>query len=212
MEYAPFGDLYNTVVKKIINFDQKLVRTYFRQILSGLEFLHNLGIAHLDLKPDNIFIAENNQIKIADFDMSYIKGDPEILSFGTCNFRSPEIMSHRSQNPYASDIYSLGCVLFFMITGGLVPRDENDYRREEMITRMIRNKSEEFWDLIGEKIGKSSDFFSKDFKELFFSLINDDASARPSIEDIKNSKWFCGEVYSDKELKKIWSNSYLIND
>jgi len=53
MEYAPHGDFFDFISKNGQNLDEKLIRTFFRQLIEGIEYLHASGIAHLDLKPDN---------------------------------------------------------------------------------------------------------------------------------------------------------------
>jgi len=85
----------------------------------------------LDLKPENIFIGEDYALKIGDFDLSFITGDNNVRSMGTKCYRAPEIVYQRSENPFAADIYSLGIVLFFMITHGEIPSlDTNDVSEE----------------------------------------------------------------------------------
>jgi len=59
--------------------------------MSGLDYIHSKGIAHLDLKLDNLLIGSNYQLKIADFDLSYKVGDKRIVSDGSKHYRAPEI-------------------------------------------------------------------------------------------------------------------------
>ena len=75
MEHAPYGDFYKLVQKHHASITDKITRTYFRQLIDGLEYLHNHGISHLDLKLNNILLSQDFQLKIADFDLSYITGD-----------------------------------------------------------------------------------------------------------------------------------------
>lgn len=92
MDYAPKGDLFDMLMNNIDVFDDKLARTYFHQIIDGVEYMHSQSTAHLDLKPDNILIDSNGSIKIADFDLSYMKEDKIMCKGkGTTNFRAPEV-------------------------------------------------------------------------------------------------------------------------
>lgn len=51
-------------------FTEKIVRTYFHQLVDALEYLHKSGIAHLDLKPENIALGDKFMLKIMDFELS----------------------------------------------------------------------------------------------------------------------------------------------
>ena len=69
MEYAPYGTFYELVLNKALT-EEKLIRTYFHQLVNGVEYLHSQGIAHADLKLDNILMGEEYVLKIIDFDQS----------------------------------------------------------------------------------------------------------------------------------------------
>lgn len=67
MEYCSNGDLFD-LVKRNGGLKEGLAKSLFLQLLEGVEFLHNkAGIAHLDLKLENILISKNNKLKICDF-------------------------------------------------------------------------------------------------------------------------------------------------
>ena len=79
LEFASNGSLegyFNNYVKqqnkKYASLPQNIVIKYLRQLLNGLKYLHGYNIAHRDIKPDNILLDENNNIKIADFGISAI--------------------------------------------------------------------------------------------------------------------------------------------
>ena len=92
MDFASKGDLFDLIINNQDLFSEKLARTYFRQIVDGLHYLHSNGTAHLDLKPDNILIDAKGNIKICDFDLSYIQKDETLCrGKGTTNFRAPEV-------------------------------------------------------------------------------------------------------------------------
>lgn len=66
MEYAEGGDLFDKIVKSE-KFTEGIAANFYAQIVLGLEYLHGKGIAHRDMKPENILISLSNKIKIADF-------------------------------------------------------------------------------------------------------------------------------------------------
>lgn len=94
-----------------------------RAIADTLDWAHDRGIMHRDISPQNIFLTPNRQIKVMDFGIStaFKRGDRKgegggALNFGTPQYLAPERTS-RSDNDCRSDLYSLGCVLYEMVTG-----------------------------------------------------------------------------------------------
>jgi serine/threonine protein kinase len=71
MEYMPGGDLYS-LLKVLCYFDEPITKHYIAEIVLALEYLHKHGIAHRDLKPDNILISEDGHLKLVDFGLSKI--------------------------------------------------------------------------------------------------------------------------------------------
>lgn len=68
MEYCPHGDLYEAI--KAGTMQQFEIDCYFRQLISGVEYLHSVGVAHRDLKPENLLINPDALLKITDFGVS----------------------------------------------------------------------------------------------------------------------------------------------
>ncbi len=91
-----------------------------RQVLRGLREAHNKGIVHRDIKPQNIMIMKNGQIKVADFGIARLPDRDRFLmpdrSIGTVHYISPEQARGGAVDP-RSDIYSLGIVMYEMATG-----------------------------------------------------------------------------------------------
>ncbi|RYZ75841.1 MAG: hypothetical protein EOP04_32805, partial [Proteobacteria bacterium] len=80
---------------------------------------------HLDLKLENLLLGENFTLKIADFDLAYVKGDTRVCTRGTKFYRSPELMEQRCSNMEAADMYAAGIILFVFKTAGILPHSEN---------------------------------------------------------------------------------------
>jgi serine/threonine protein kinase len=119
----------------------KEARVLFRQFLSGLHFLHQTGVAHLDIKPDNVLRAKNGELKITDFGMSQIVAQNVLVSAksgsspspatpiklsgrpGTLRYMPPEVFACESDeeekkwNPFLADVWSSGLLLFIMLVG-----------------------------------------------------------------------------------------------
>jgi len=126
MEYAKHGDFFNALITRRIPFDEVMVRTYFRQLIEGMEALHSKEAAHLDLKLENLLIGDDFTLKITDFDLSYMSEDGQVVTKGTKNYRAPEIIEGSCTDPYAADIYSAGVILYLLKTGGKIAFTEAD--------------------------------------------------------------------------------------
>jgi serine/threonine protein kinase len=102
----------------------------FLEILEGLEYAHSLGVLHRDLKPDNIMAGPKGEVKIMDFGIAHVLGSVrqtrEQNLVGTLSYICPELISSKEISP-RSDIYSLGILLFELISGRLPFTAENDF-------------------------------------------------------------------------------------
>lgn len=114
------GDTLKKVLyelKKPMSISQAII--ILRKILTGLDFVHSRGIVHLDLKPGNIFLSLSDEILIMDFGIAVLLEEQSIISgkaFGTPYFMSPEQINC-SYLDARSDIYSVGIILYLMLTG-----------------------------------------------------------------------------------------------
>jgi DNA-binding response OmpR family regulator len=91
-----------------------------RQVAEGLHALHRAGVIHRDIKPENVYLSRDGGVKITDFgvarDVSAGRRLTESgIGVGSAGYASPEQVSGRGD--FRSDIYSLGCTLFFSLTG-----------------------------------------------------------------------------------------------
>lgn len=201
-EFAPHGDFFDFVKENHQHFTDKLIRTFFRQMIDGIEYLHNRNIAHLDLKLENLLVGENFTLKITDFDLSCFASTEKIKSGGTKYYRAPELAKARCKNPLIADIYSAGIILFALKAGGKFPHTENTpYQNVDLLSLLV-NKDQEFWTRHCKFQNKPPSFFSSDFKELFEGMVKLRAEERFTIAQIKQSSWYNGDIFSKDELKQ----------
>jgi len=122
------------------HFDQKLIINIFRQILEGFIYLHKKGIAHRDIKPDNILINSKNEIKITDFGLAaYLEGNNRgdlsggRTRVGTRSYGAPEIVFFKEFDlvDVSCDIFSLGYTIFELMNFQL-PTITNKERRDKI--------------------------------------------------------------------------------
>ena len=92
---------------------------YFAEILLGLEYIHAKGVVYRDLKPENVLLDIDGHLKLADFGLSKALPQPDSLTNSFCG--SPEYMSPEMLvgcgHGFGVDYYSLGAILFEMLTG-----------------------------------------------------------------------------------------------
>lgn len=123
MDLCAGGELFYLLHQKG-RLPEAVAKFYFAEILLGLEYIHNRGIVYRDLKPENVLIDIDGHIKLADFGLSKVfhkesADTNETLTNSFCG--SPEYMSPEmlmgTGHGFAVDYYSLGALLFEMLTG-----------------------------------------------------------------------------------------------
>eukprot|EP00049_Salpingoeca_infusionum_P019475 m.362031 g.362031 ORF g.362031 m.362031 type:complete len:292 (+) comp20051_c0_seq1:170-1045(+) len=126
----------------------RLVKSYLRQLLLGIEFCHNHRILHRDLKPQNLLIDSHGNIKLADFGLARAFGIP-IRSYThevvTLWYRAPEILLGTRQYACPVDIWSIGCI--FAEMASKKPLFPGDSEIDELfrIFRILGTPTEESW-------------------------------------------------------------------
>jgi len=199
MELAPYGTLLEACQSKAIFKDLTLVRTYFHQIISALEYLHSHDIYHLDLKPENILIGSDFKLKIADFDSAYMSTDNFILSRGTKNYRAPELRKRSPTEYKKADIYSAGIILFLLVTGFLPYIEDKPIKGYDLEALLWEQDSSLFWDA-QKSIHKNFPELDNDLKDLLIQMLKYNTIERASLADIKFSAWYKGKIYSETQL------------
>ncbi|KVI01776.1 mitogen-activated protein kinase kinase kinase 1-like [Cynara cardunculus var. scolymus] len=117
LELMPKGSLANLYQKYHLRDSQ--VSTYTRQILSGLNYLHDRNVVHRDIKCANILVDVSGSVKLADFGLAKATKLNDIKSCkGTPYWMAPEVVNNRKNKGYglAADIWSLGCTVLEMLT------------------------------------------------------------------------------------------------
>ena len=117
LEYIE-GETLNKYIKQKGRLTNEETISISKQIADGLEAAHLKGIIHRDIKPQNIIIDKYNVVKITDFGIAraITSTTKNISVIGTVHYISPEQIRNESVD-YRSDIYSLGCTMYEMITG-----------------------------------------------------------------------------------------------
>ena len=202
MEYADKGDLYQKITeykKTAMLFEETDIWRILLQLIKGLKSLHDLKILHRDLKSANVFLFSDGSVKLGDLNVSKVaKKGLGYTQTGTPYYASPEVWKDQPYNN-KSDIWSLGCVLYEMITLHPPFRAEN---MEGLFNKVIKGKYKNI-----------PNRFSNDLSDIVRLLIQVDPDKRPSCDELlKNNiimkrieyfKSFCGDdVNEDQALLK----------
>lgn len=120
-EYAENGDLADYIRKRMY-IDLPECRKIFQQLTAAVDYLHReMRISHRDIKPENILLTKNNNVKLADFELSGRLSDGQFLRTfcGTPSFAAPEIVSGKPYDGTMCDVWSLGVTLYNLLSGNL---------------------------------------------------------------------------------------------
>jgi serine/threonine protein kinase len=148
------------------------IKQLFKQIVEGVQYLHTQGIAHGDLKPENIGITSRGDVKLLDF--GYCKEKQigfDADKSGTCRYCSPELLTIGRFNTQKADIWSLGILLFVMDTGMFPYKSSN----EDIIKKMIQR---------GELA--SSEYMDSSIADVYEKMTVMSPNQRPTLNDVLN--------------------------
>ncbi|AXV38814.1 serine/threonine-protein kinase [Methanobacterium sp. BAmetb5] len=127
-EYYPIGTLEDFRLDKL-TFEEKLV--IFRKIVEAVAFAHENNVIHRDLKPENIFLNNKLEPVIGDFGLCFFSDDGNRVTItseavGSRYYMAPELADGRiDEVPYSADIYSLGKIFYWILTGVIFDREKH---------------------------------------------------------------------------------------
>jgi len=131
MPYIDSGTLEDRIVASGGPLPMDLVRSISAQILAALDFAHQKGIIHRDVKPSNIMLNTDGQAFLADFGIALMVGVDRKTrtgtSIGTPHYMSPEQILRPRAMDHRADVYSFGCVLYEMVCGCTPFRSEDEH-------------------------------------------------------------------------------------
>uniref|UniRef100_A0A8C8VR41 non-specific serine/threonine protein kinase n=1 Tax=Pelusios castaneus TaxID=367368 RepID=A0A8C8VR41_9SAUR len=185
MELGVRGDLLE-FVKRNRGLPEEVARKMFRQLSCAIKYCHDLDVVHRDLKCDNILLDKDMNIKLSDFGFSKRcfrdENGKMILSqtfCGSAAYAAPEVIQGIPYQPKVYDIWSLGVILYVMVSG-YMPYDDSN------VKRMLRFQKEH------RVIFPES--LTHECKDLIFRMLHPDVSHRLRIEDVLNHAWVQGKL------------------
>ena len=160
LELLPGGDLFEQVVRRFGGgspsvaedaYTEDEVRELLRTALRGLAALHEMSIVHRDIKPENLVLSEAGEVVVTDFGLAKRLATGELCSdvVGTAGYMSPEVL-RREAYSYPADVWSLGVVLYVLLSGS-PPFPFDDEKIEAELIKAGR------WSFAGPNWGDVSD-------------------------------------------------------
>ena len=175
MELSQGKELFEYIVKKR-RLDEEEAASFFLQLISAVQYLHNLNISHRDLKPENLLLNGVGGLKLVDFGLSNFMTNNQLLSTacGSPCYAAPEMLEGNKYEGNGIDIWSCGIILYAMVCGYLPFEDKNN-------------------DLLYKKIkeGKFAvpSFVSESCKDLIKRILVTNPLKRIKLSDILRHSW-----------------------
>ena len=184
MEYASRGQLYS-FIKKQKKLNQISSKQYIKEIISAVKYLHSLNppIIHRDIKPENILIDQNGNCKLGDFGLAKYENEKNINEednyCGTLEYLAPETLNNNLKQGKGVDIWSIGILLFEMLTGRPPFKIEKD-----KLDLYKNNNDSKLWKI------KWTDDFPKLAKDLISRILVPNPENRLNLDQILSHQWF----------------------
>ncbi|XP_035230987.1 MAP/microtubule affinity-regulating kinase 3-like isoform X3 [Stegodyphus dumicola] len=187
MEYASGGEVFDYLVAHG-RMKEKEARAKFRQIVSAVQYCHQKRIIHRDLKAENLLLDGEMNIKIADFGFSneFVPGQKLDTFCGSPPYAAPELFQGKKYDGPEVDVWSLGVILYTLVSGSL-PFDGANLK--ELRERVLRGKY------------RIPFYMSTDCENLLKKFLVLNPSKRASLEAIMKDKWMNIGYDEEDELK-----------
>lgn len=178
-------------IPKVIGKPKKIFQILLG-ISKGLEYLHNMGIMHGDIKPENIMLNDKQEPILIDFGLSrnfnVISIIKERNCSGTLIFLSPEIIDNSLYTEKA-DIWALGVIMYMMLFNRAPFNNRPNMEKKEIFQNI--KYMEQFypvqWEINGELIMRDYELYNKSIVRLNKGMLRKTHEDRPNIEDIKDN-------------------------
>ncbi|XP_016070386.1 PREDICTED: MAP/microtubule affinity-regulating kinase 3 isoform X3 [Miniopterus natalensis] len=197
MEYASGGEVFDYLVAHG-RMKEKEARAKFRQIVSAVQYCHQKRIVHRDLKAENLLLDADMNIKIADFGFSneFTVGSKLDTFCGSPPYAAPELFQGKKYDGPEVDVWSLGVILYTLVSGSL-PFDGQNLK--ELRERVLRGKY------------RIPFYMSTDCENLLKRFLVLNPIKRGTLEQIMKDRWI-NAGHEDDELKPFVEPELDISD
>ncbi|XP_035230016.1 serine/threonine-protein kinase atg1-like isoform X2 [Stegodyphus dumicola] len=191
-DYCDGGDLYSKIrARNGIHFSEDQILDWFVQICLAVKHVHDRRILHRDIKTQNIFLTKSGIAKLGDFGIARVLNNTSDLArtcIGTPYYLSPEICQNKPYNN-KSDIWSLGCVLYELITL------KHAFEAKSMKNLILK--------IVKGSIPPMPEFYSHELKSLFTHILKRNPQERPSISTVLKKPIILKRIHKFLDQSKI---------
>ncbi|XP_071116699.1 serine/threonine-protein kinase MARK1-like isoform X4 [Haliotis cracherodii] len=186
-EYASGGELLAYIkMHKDYRLSEDKSRTFVRQMVSAIHYLHERGVAHRDLKMENIMLDEKKKnIKICDFGLSNTFAKDELMKThcGSPEYAAPELFNPKESYGPGIDIWSMGIIMYAMMVGKLPFQTPytDEYRRVKLLQQIEKG--------LGAEHYKEMAHLSQDAQDILSKMIEPKPANRLPLMDIEIHPW-----------------------
>ncbi|KAF0682859.1 Aste57867_25046 [Aphanomyces stellatus] len=201
LEYCSNGELFDLVDDMPEgHLDAQDAEKYFQQICDAVQYMHSRGIAHCDLSLENVLVDAHGVLKVSDFGLSMAIEKRRRHAVGKMFYMAPEMHTGQTYNPVKADVWSLGVMLFIMLTGN--PPVESS-EEDNSVIQFVRERGwralVSAWDF--------NDLISPDAMDLLEKMLQLNPSERCSMSDVLSHPFMKGgpeaHVYDEVLSRKL---------
>ena len=197
----------NYKIKWIFNLSEFTIKKFVNDIVNGLQYIKLAKLVHLDIKPENILLCREYILKICDFSLLKIidpLSNKTNINFSTFVYQDPNVYndekSIETKNIYKVDLFSLGCIIYFMIFKKLlIDKNLKNYnnieRTKKNVIKCVENGIKEIND---------NKEISKTLQDLMIKLLNPNIENRIGLEELSQNKFLNEDL--EKIKKCVYSN------
>lgn len=191
MELAQGGELFTKLARRG-RMTETAARRYFQQLVSTLHFCHQNGVAHRDLKPQNLLLDEVGNLKVSDFGLSALpeqqKNGMLHTACGTPAYTAPEVVRRNGYDGAKADAWSCGVILFVFLAGYL-PFDDSNLPN---MYKKIHHREYQF-----------PDWISKPSRHIISRLLDPNPNTRMGMKALMGLSWFKKSLKPDPRRDEL---------
>lgn len=196
LEFVPGGSI-SSLLSKFGSFPEAVIRMYTKQLLQGLDYLHQNKIIHRDIKGANILVDNKGCIKLADFGASKQVAKLATMTAaksmkGTPYWMAPEVIVQTGHS-FSADIWSVGCTVIEMATGK--PPWSGQYQEVAALFHVGTTKSHP----------PIPEHLSLEAKDFLLKCLQEEPSLRPTASDLLQHPFVTGELEDVHQLNRAGS-------
>lgn len=206
LEIAENGELFDFMLSTGA-FQEKLARSLFKQLADALAFCHANNVTHRDIKPENLLLDSRFQLKVADFGLAAMRDSADDLlktECGTRSYMAPEVLARRKYDGKKSDCWSIGVVLFILLSGNppfQIAKADQDW----WFMQLLQGRPDRFW----RSHKRYYPNFPQGPQKLITDMFQPDPKKRLSVEEVSQHPWLNSglmsphEIYADMSERKL---------